>query len=202
MLEKINITKIFVEQVSTFKKYGSDKYSSMDIALFLVLPAIISGFLLLACNMPLTSGMIVVLVTSFSIFAALLFNLLLLTYDIVVKSNNGKEKREDVNDSQGKSNGSKKLTVTEKLLKETYINISFCITISLISIILLIILYFFVEAETAANLGKNIPSFLVNSLTYTVPFFSFLVYYLSSQFMLTLLMIIKRINVLLSKQFV
>lgn len=195
MFEKINILSIFAEHISTFKKYGSDKYSMSDIFIFLVLPAILAFILLFICNIYLKGNLITILVTSFSIFAALLFNLLLLIYDVVSKHNK---------DGDGISEKTKKgrnLTLKEKLLKETYVNISFNITISVISIILLITLYFITEAPSLEIYKINIFSLVLCPLQYLIYLFSFLVYYFLIQFMLTLLMVIKRINILLSKEF-
>ena len=195
MFEKINILSVFAEHISTLKKYGSDKYSISDIIIFLVSPAILAFILLFACNIPLKGNLIMILVTSFSIFAALLFNLLLLIYDIVSKHNKNGWGISD------KTKKNRKLTLKEKLLKETYVNISFNITISVISIILLIALYFITETVSLETYKINIYSLVLNPFQYLISLFSFAVYYFLIQFMLTLLMIIKRINILLSKEF-
>lgn len=195
MFEKINILSVFAEHISTLKKYGSDEYSRSDIIIFLVSPAILAFILLFACNIPLKGNLITILVTSFSIFAALLFNLLLLIYDIVSKHN------KDGGEISDKTKKIRELTLKEKLLKETYVNISFNITISVISIILLIALYFITETVSLETYKINIYSLVLNPFQYLISLFSFAVYYFLIQFMLTLLMVIKRINILLSKEF-
>jgi len=209
VLEKINIIKIFKEHFETLKKYNSNSYNLEDIFLFIILPAILA-YALMRCNISLTNNVIVILVTSFSIFAALLFNLLLLIYDIVSKSNgrksngmnNNSESAENTN--EGSSNKieqktKKNLSLKEKLLKQTYVNISFNITISIISITFLLLLY--LMKETIAIDGGNISQTILSVFQNLVPVLSFCIYYFLVQFMLTLFMILKRIHVLLSKEF-
>jgi uncharacterized Tic20 family protein len=211
VLEKINVIKVFEEHFETLKKYNSDSYSLEDIFLFIILPAILA-YALIRCNISLTNNVIIILVTSFSIFAALLFNLLLLIYDIVSKSN-GRKSNENNNDiestaniNEGSSNKiekkkKKNLSLKEKLLKQTYVNISFNITISIISITFLLILYLMKETIAIAIDGGNISQTILSVFQSLIPVLSFFIYYFLIQFMLTLFMILKRIHVLLSKEF-
>lgn len=211
VLEKINVVKIFEEHFETLKKYNSDTYSREDIFLFVILPAILA-YTLIRYNISLTNNVIIILVTSFSIFAALLFNLLLLIYDIVSKSN-GRKSNENNNDSESTANRDegnsnkiekkkkKNLSLKEKLLKQTYVNISFNITISIISIIFLLILYLMKETIAIAIDGGNISQTILSVFQNLIPVLSFFIYYFLIQFMLTLFMILKRIHVLLSKEF-
>lgn len=211
MLDKINIFKLFKEHLGTLKKFNSDSYNIEDIILFLIFPAILA-YALMIYNIALTNNIIIILVTSFSIFAALLFNLLLLIYDIVSKSNGRIFNRNDdgsnessVNPSNSSSKGKEKkkkaLNLKERLLKETYINISYNITISIISIIFLLIIYLMLETMETAKEGASVYPTLLHVFKYVVPLLSFFVYYFLIQFMLTLFMILKRIHVLLSKEF-
>lgn len=211
MLEKIDIQKIFSEHLGTLKKHNSNSYDTEDIFVFLIFPAILA-YILLRYDIELTNNIIIILVTSFSIFAALLFNLLLLIYDIVSKSNgkklnqNGESSNENTihinnNTSNGKEKKKKYLSLKEKLLKETYVNISYNITISIISIVFLLIVYLLLETLGTPKEGENVCSKLMYVFKYIVPMLSFFVYYFLTQFILTLFMILKRINVLLSKEF-
>lgn len=211
MLEKINIFKIFKEYLGTLKKHNSNSYSAEDVFLFILFPAILALSLIIY-HISLTNNLIIILVTSFSIFAALLFNLLLLIYDIVSKSNGRKSNQNNesskeiaVNLSNDISNGKEKnkkiLSLKEKLLKETYVNISYNIIISIISIVFLLMLYLVLETMVTAKEGASACQPLLYAFKYIVPLISFFVYYFLVQFMLTLFMILKRIHVLLSKEF-
>jgi hypothetical protein len=84
MIEKINVFRIFKDHITTLKKYDNAKISKRDITLFFVLPILIS-IILVYMRILLNDNGINILITSFSIFMALLFNLLLLIYDIVCK---------------------------------------------------------------------------------------------------------------------
>lgn len=164
MIDKINFSKIVKDHISTLKDYNLNRYSAGDFILFFFVPLALSG-VLVYFNLALNNDIINVLVTSLSVFAALLFNLLLLIYDIIRKPEN--------------SNGNNGLKT--EFLKQIYANISFCILISIITIILLII------------------SFLNISQLKTV--LNFLIYFFVSLFILTLFMILKRVHILLSKEF-
>ena len=168
MLDKINPKNIILDHISTLKNYRTQKTSFGDIFTFFILPLIIGVFLLFFIKIEISDGVINILITSLSIFAALLFNLLLLVYEIV----NG--------------NGNK-TKIKSKALKEIYSNISFSIFSSILAVILLLlysIIYTYVN-------GKQIFIWIIN----------FLIYYLTITFLLTLFMILKRIHVLLSKEF-
>jgi len=167
MFEKMNISRIIFDHISTLKDYGSGKYKLGDIIIYIGLPIIVS-ILLIYFNFILNSNMVGILITAMAIFAGLFFNLLVLVYDVTLKSNKTKE------DPNG---------IKSSLLRETYANISFSIFISLIMLILLISFYLFDE-----NRGY-------------VMCISFLVYLLFSVFILTTFMVLKRIHILLSKEF-
>ena len=120
MFDKVNVSKIIRDHISTLKDYRTNKYKIGDFILFFVTPlffAVIFPYF----NILLTHNLISILITSLSIFAALLFNLLLLIYDIVQKSKN--ENRLKI-----------------KFLKEIYSNISFCILIAIWAVVFLILI--------------------------------------------------------------
>ena len=123
------------------------------------------------------------LTTSFSIFSALLFNLLLLVYDISEKDSNLSNKNLPDLVAQKRQNSRR------KLLQEVYINVSFSILIATVAVVLLL---FYFLLDTIGN------SSIVCTFTKVV---AFGVYYLAIQFLLTLFMVLKRIYRLLSKAF-
>ena len=163
MFDKINVAKIVRDHVATLKSFETDKYRSSDFILFFFFPLLLSG-ILVYFKFILGKDFINILATSLSIFAALLLNLLLLIYDILRKSD-----KTDIN---------YKLKAT--FLKEIYANISFCILISILTIVFLII----------ASLDiKELESIL-----------AFVIYSLVFVFVLTLFMVLKRVHILLSKE--
>jgi len=167
MINKINVYDIVRDNFRTLVHDSDGTRSDWDIALFVVVPAIASASLLYFKGVfGQTTGN--VLITAFSIFAALLFNLLLLVYDIVKKSNN-------------------ELTTTKaRFLKQVYSNISYSVFIS-ISLIAILLAYFVALASP--------------KLVYVKYGLAFLVYALTANFLLTMLMILRRVHILLSKEF-
>ena len=164
MMDKINFFKIIQDHIHTLKDFDTKKYKLGDLILFFISPLVV-GFLFIKFNFRLDDDIANVLVTSLSIFAALLFNLLLLIYNIILKPDN----------SESGAN------FKNKFLKEIFSNISFCILISIFTIMLLII------------------SFLDIQKLETI--LTFLVYYFISLFILTLFMVLKRVHILLTKEF-
>ncbi len=165
MLNKINISKIILDHLKTMCDPKTGKPFWGDIFLFFIIPAIF-GIILLLFHYSIGVEIINLLVTSLSVFAALLFNLLLLIYDIVRKN--------DITDKNRLKNA---------FLKEIFTNISFCIFIAIVTIILLLLAYLKINFQ-----------WLLNSVY-------FLICYLLTLFLLTLFMILKRVHILLSKEF-
>ena len=166
MFEKINISRIVRDHVSTLRDYHTKRYRPSDFFLFFGFPAVVAAIVLYFCGV-LGSSLITIVATSLSIFAALLFNLLLLTYDAIRKTND-----------TGSSD-----TLRRDFLRELFSNISFAIFVAIIAIVLVLVLVLLDKATVAQNV------------------FSFFIYYLVSVFVLTLLMVLKRMHVLLAKEF-
>ncbi|HYJ88086.1 MAG TPA: hypothetical protein VEW46_18610 [Pyrinomonadaceae bacterium] len=166
MINKINVYSIIRDNFRTLVHDSDGTRSDWDIALFVVVPLIASTALLSLKGVfgQTTSG---VLVTAYSIFAALLFNLLLLVYDIVKKSNNAR-------------------SVKSRFLKQVYSNISYSVFVSIL--LIAILLAYFVAMSTPR-------------LVYLKYALAFLVYALTANFLLTMLMILRRVHILLSKEF-
>ncbi len=137
MFGKINASRIIKDHILTLKNYRTGKLHKPDLFLFFFIPLIIS-ILLIYFGILLNSEIVNVLITSFSIFAGLLLNLLLLVFDIAGKSSNSEQ------------------NIVEAL-KEVYINISFCILICISTIVFL--LGFFIKTNFGSYL--YILSFLV-----------------------------------------
>lgn len=165
-MEKLNLLRIVKDHIHTLKDYNSSRYSAWDFILFLLLPLGIAGGLTYLFG-ELGKDLTNVLITSLSVFAGLLFNLLLLIYDIVKKAKPDEPYAE----------------LKTKFLREIYSNISYSILVSIVTIILL----------------------LFSSLSITSRYFqlpvAYLIYFLVANFILTLSMILRRVHILLSKEF-
>lgn len=122
MISKINVTNIFKDHISTLKDYHTGKYLKSDFILFFAVPLVVAILVFIFLG-EISDTAVVVLATSLSIFAALLFNLLLLVYDSIRK-----EEKQSIEDKP-----------RLLLLKQIFYNISFGILISVLTIILLIL---------------------------------------------------------------
>ena len=85
MFDKISLVNIIKYHISTLRNNKTRKISYLDITLFFILPFAISDFIVYA-GISLNDALVNALITSLSIFSALLFNLLLLVYDISEKN--------------------------------------------------------------------------------------------------------------------
>ena len=173
-MEKINPAKIIKDHIRTLKSYNSDRYSSWDSIIFLIFPIGLAG--VLAYYFPKSEKnpdeifdktTVDILVTSLSIFAGLLFNLLIMIYGIVKKVPKGEPYAE----------------LKATFLKEIYTNISYSIFISMLAVVILII----------SLLGS---SYRIIQIAIACS-----VYFLITNFILTLLMILRRVHILLSQEF-
>lgn len=173
MIEKINTFKIIRDHIHTLKNYKTGKYSLWDFILFFCVPFLIS-IALIYFDLLLNKDIVNVLVASLSIFAALLFNLLLLTYDIIKKNSSVEVNPLKVN-----------------FLKEIYANISFSVLVAISTVILLLVYFLILQ---------NYCCFLIMEDYHITQFLMGGIYFLVSLFILTLLMVLKRIHILLFKE--
>lgn len=120
MFDKINIWKIIGSHFETLRNDNSKKADFSDFLTFLILPAIISS-LLLFFKICLTDAAIGIIITTLSILIGLLFNVIVLIFDII------------------KRDGSKK--IKNSVLKQLLSNISFTVLLSIFSIILTLFTY-------------------------------------------------------------
>lgn len=173
-MEKINPSVIVRDHIRTLKSYGSGRHSFGDIVIFLILPLGLAGAL--AYIHPksdknpteiFSENVVEILVTSLSVFAALLFNLLLLVYDIVKKAKKDEPFAE----------------LKTQFLREINANVSYSILVSMLAVVILLI----------SLIGTS-----NRLLQITI---AFLVYFLLANFIVTLFMVLRRIHILLSKEF-
>ena len=169
MFDKVNITKIVRDHLGTFKDYSKGRYRKRDFLLFFLGPLIVATWLVKLYG-SLPASLIGVIVTSLSIFTALLLNLLLLAYSITSNSKPPHDKHI--------------LQMRERLFHEIFSNIAFAVLVALV--IVVFVLYFGAMIDSASSLEKKVLSFAI--------------YYLGTLFLLTLLMLLKRVYSLLSNE--
>lgn len=182
MFEKLNIWCIIRDHFLTLRSGENilkedTKLSKVDLFLFVLFPLILATLLFLF-GVRLSNDNVNSMLTIFSIFTALLFNLLLLVFDIT--QNNYKNDRLSPRDK-----------ILKIVLKNIFSNISFLILNSIVLLIFLLLLIFNFEIVPAF---ETIENFLRGFAYITI-------YSLSINFILTLIMILKRIHLLLNKQF-
>jgi hypothetical protein len=127
MFDKINISFIVRDHLATLRDNVTGKRSIGDLFLFFVLPLAFSGFLVWGIHNPVDRTISNILITSLSIFSALLLNLLMLIYDLV--------RKEDLKTAPGKNN------LVGQLLREIFANISYSIVVSVFCVAILLIAY-------------------------------------------------------------
>lgn len=170
-LDKIDIRRIVTGHVASMRNFATDKLSVSDLALFFGMPLVAA-----AVAVYLGWGFYVdalnALLAAFAIFAGLLLNLLLLIYTF-------------------STNASYPTTLAKtrsRFVKELHDNIAFAVLVS----VLIVMAAFVGVAELKMKDPQN-PG-------HTGSLLSFVLVFLTANFVLTLLMILKRIHVLLSNE--
>lgn len=127
MSSKFSVNKIVRDHINTL--YNSDTNKKDKIAIFInfILPLIVSVSFI-SFGVIIIYSEFTVILTAFSVFAALLLNLMILVFSIV---NREKEKGDDQKDLD-----------KIKLLKETYENIQFTVLISVLIIVVILFMLF------------------------------------------------------------
>ncbi len=172
MLNRINILKIIKDHFGTLKSLNqkSNWINGKDFFLFLIFPIIVASLLTYkGYNFQSELGN---LITAISIFGGFLFNLLAIIYSQI---DNMKKDAETENDD-----------LKKKFVKEIHINISFCIVLSILIVLTLLLTTI------------DIPDFEFNWLITKI--IIGLNYFLMTLFLLTLLMILNRVYILLKKE--
>ena len=183
MFVKVNITKIIRDHFGTFKDNSSKESRRLDFLLFLIGPFIIAVVIVNLCG-ALPKSLIGVIVTSLSIFIALLLNLLLLAYNV---TRNSKPPPDE-----------KIREMREELFHEIFSNIAFAVLVALVIVVSVLCLGMIngsvsFPAVNLFGLEIDIFSLVINIL-------SFIIYFLGTLFLLTLLMLLKRVYALLSNE--
>lgn len=152
LFSKINVCDIVVNHCSTLVNANNGKTEIDEWITFLFLPVIVASTLI-GREVFLDNNAITIIITALSILVGLLFNVIVLIFDIISRDASKKDKN--------------------RLLKELISNISYCILISIVTVVACVV--------TFSDL--QIVKILSN----------WIVYILVTNFLFTVLMILKRI---------
>ncbi|HRG69312.1 MAG TPA: hypothetical protein PLS73_10715 [Saprospiraceae bacterium] len=159
MLKKINILEIIKNHFGTLINDNSNKREFDDYLTFLILPIIFATGLVYY-KIALSEQIINIVITALSIFVGLLFNVVVLLFDIVKRDSTQRLKN--------------------KVLKQILANITFTILLSLVTILFTVL------------------TFIDESRVKLVAIW--FVYFLLSNFLFTVLMILKRMYILFKNE--
>lgn len=167
-MNKINVLRIIRDHFGTLRDFQTGKLSSSDVFLFFLVP-IVAASASAYFHIAFGSDVLIAILTAFSIFAGLLFSLLVLVFSLTDRS-----------DPQ-----STLYSVRKQLILELYDNISFAILTSISVVTLTIVAGMRKEAKVIDyHTGRVMTSFLVLLMT---------------NFILTILMVLKRMHALLTQ---
>lgn len=170
MFALFNPWSIVAAQIHTLRDYSETRLSPLALGLFFGVPALTAGGLLFL-GITITDSAANILITSMSIFAGLLFNLLLLVYDVMSR---GPRPLPPVSEEEREL-----AAIRRRFLSEIFSNISFAIFASVVVVLLL--------------LGGVVVSGTA------VRWFSGVVYFCTAMFLMTLLMVLQRVQSLFSQ---
>ena len=165
MIDLFNPWSIVAAQIDTLRSFQTKRLSPVAVILFFGVPLLTAAGLLFR-DVTITESAANVLITSMSIFAGLLFNLLLLVYDVVSR---GPRPVLPISDEEREH-----AAVRQRFLFEIFSNISFAIFASVVVVLLL--------------LGGVVLSGTGN------PWFSAVVFFCTTMFLMTLLMVLQRVH--------
>lgn len=175
MLSRINILKVITDHFNTLKVYKSESknISLSDFFLFILSPALIAFFL--SFKNYTFESQLSNLIAGISIFGGFLFNLLAIIYSQLenIESNNNKINDKDL------------LSLKKRFVDEIHINISFCIVLSIIIVLTLLM--------TTIDFSCFHYSSEINKIIVGIN------YYLLILFLFSLLMVINRVYILLKR---
>lgn len=170
MTDLFNPWLIVGAQIDTLREFDTRRYSPAALSLFFGIPFLTAAGLL-AGEITITEGAANALITSMSIFAGLLFNLLLLVYDVV---NRAPRPRPSMSNEERRN-----AAIRQQFLSEVFSNISFAIFASVVVVLLLL------AGVLVSRTGNR--------------WFSGVVFYCTMTFLMTLLMVLQRVHILFGK---
>lgn len=176
---KINVTEIVRDHFATMRTQRGNLYL-VDLGLFFILPFVVA-VAMVAAGMLVLTPVSSILVTSLSIFAGLLFNLLILILNMGDQS-------AAIIEQKGPS---RMRRLHRELLSEVYANVAYGILVSIVTVVLVFLL------ETAAPVLKaDAPA---STAVVIIRLVSAIIFFLTGNFVSTLFMVLKRMHALLRR---
>lgn len=189
LFDKINTQLIFKKHIQTFYNYGEANSTGVrnsttnDQVAFIYFP-IIASILIFTAGIRINNDYINIAITSLSIFVGLLFNLLILIFDLA------KKQKQIMNDLRSREEIIPQIESAKYLLiKEVFINISFSIALSIISIIAVLLPC--IKPKFLINYLQHYEGYWIIKLAY-LAITNCLAFFLIIEFLFVLLMILKR----------
>jgi hypothetical protein len=170
---KIDVSRILTDHLDTLRDVRSGKRSSVDLALFYLLPMAF-GSIMYWRHLSLSNDVYNVSITFFGIFIALLLNIQVAVFGIFQR------KWPKLGDDRLAEIQEETLSVRKQLLSEMNINISYLILISCFALVIFLLLF---VIESRDSLSSSVTVFI-----YT-------------HFLLTLLMVVKRSHALFQLEY-
>lgn len=208
IFERINVFPIFSSHFATFYDYGELKWTGLnrvpwqDKFTFIFFPLLLS-LIFVFLNIKINEVYVSLIITAFSIFIGLLFNFLILVYGIAI---NEKQKLKNFKNG-GELKNTNEIEVSKvrneieikfKLSKELFVNIAYSISLSLLSIIFVFLTQFkptiIIDLMKQYNLYNSFKTPYLLILNFSSIFLIF-------EFLLVLLMILKRFFIIFNKEF-
>jgi hypothetical protein len=168
---KIDVTRIIVAQVRTMRDNSTQRYSVSDLLVFYGLP-IVLGVGGAYYGWKFSTDVLNALLAAFSIFAGLLLNLLILVYTL----------------SSQTEHPAALSKIRMALIKELHDNIAYSILVSIVIVVATMI------AVAYLKMHERPPE-----MAFTARWVAAIVIFLTTNFVLTLLMILKRIYIMLNQ---
>ncbi len=178
VFELVNVSKVIRKHYSSLRE---DSKTIWIIFLFFIIPLLVPTYLLIIEYRPLMEASVSALITAFSLFSGLLLSMVVFLFNIVVKAKD----ELDIANKKSKS---------RILVEHLYANTLYSILIAVFTLALLV--FSSVVGIWNVSLAINLIFVQIKILD----FVSALVYFVISHFLMILLMIIKRLFVLLTKQ--
>ena len=169
-LDKIDVSTIIFGHLGTLRDYGTHKRSILDLVLFFALPLAVAATAVWF-NVHVRATAVTALLTAFSIFVALLFNLLVMVLTFLQTTGGNPDDRF--------------IVVRKQLLREITANLSFAILVALVLVAVAIV--------ALVRTGRDDEPVRRPEV--------FILAAGSCNFLLTLLMVLRRMYALLQNEF-
>jgi hypothetical protein len=176
-MSKIDITPIIRSHFGTLVDYSTHRLSVSDLIVFFGVPLALSVLALYvkwSCSVDALNA----LLAAFAIFAGLLLNLLLLVYTFSADS--------------FQQNALEKVRV--QFVRELHNNIAYSVLVSIVIVVVSLV------AVTHIKMADDAASATPKVSGHTGPYSTFALVYLTANFMLTLLMVLKRIHTMMNER--